>query len=893
MLNKNDPLIGAVQEVMKRNQAEREAVKVVNEYFGIEDRKALPHEYQAEWNDVYQQVLSESDDMGPVKKKDNESKEYEHKTSGKRSKFTKHPGKEWELCEESIDEKVQMSKKQFANLDGDPKFTANDLAHARKGTHVKKAAAGELEEDMSLNPTSAPSSQPSATSIRKATVKQNVRMGGNPTGQPNSDRPASEYRKAATKVNMRVGGNPTSTPSSSPSMSGSRPMEEERINEKAPPGAKYERMVKHIKAKLGKDGLTDQEKAIAYATAWKAKNKNVNEGFNGRHNLSGNASDESQVVAVQLNELGGVPEAARKKQQQVKKDMIATNQRLAREPKEAPSSIGTRIKQGLGAVDAGVRKFSQGAGGDYVAAAGDWAAKNIAANAGFGKGTSYSKELEQEREKSTRAGVNYPTATAVGAAADDISTVAGLGGLVKGGLKYAAKKTIQKGADNVAAAAAKPVSTATTAVAKPTVSKAASAAATPAETAMGRKAADALKSNLAAKRGNAMRRPVQGAKPVEPTVKPQATTATGVPAVARTPGNKIGIGLNRAERAGPWNRIGPNATASKAAKLDAQAGRVGVNTAAATKTAGLRQKAMQVAKDMRVAGGKALGKVDNVIAKNPKAATAVATGAAGLALGRMSNNTPASTSAATSAATPAADKPKLAQTTTSTQPDYDKMSFKDAFKTARQQASGAGGKFKYKGKEYQTNVQGKGTKVKPQEKYQAASKLKTVAPAAQTQTSTSVTGGQGIAGIAGNSTNKLTAKPVSPNVSMSGGGVNNPKVDAKAQGAQVSSSGLAKPAGSTAQPYGMNVPAKLNPNSRIAQGNVSPKVDAKAQGVQLAPRTPMGGGGRNEGPSSSTSGTSTAFGGPKSAPTPAASPINNLGRKSAAPKPTSTFGGPK
>jgi len=421
--------------------------------------------------------------------------------------------------------------------------------------------------------------------------------------------------------------------------------------------------------------------------------------------------------------------------------------------------------------------------------------------------------------------------------------------------------------------------------------------ATPAETAMGRKAADALKSNLAAKRGNAMRRPVQGAKPVEPTAKPQATTATGVPAVARTPGNKIGIGLNRAERAGPWNRVGPNApagAASKAAKLDAQASRVGVNTAAATKTSGLRQKAMQVAKDMRVAGGKAINKVDNVIAKNPKAAAGVAAGAAGLALGRMSNNAPAPTTAATTTATQtAADKPKLAQTTTSTQPDYDKMSFKDAFKTARQQASGAGGKFKYKGKEYQTNVQGKGTKVKPQEKYQAASKLKTVAPAAQTQTTTSVTGGQGIAGIAGNSTNKLTAKPVSPNVSMSGGGVNNPKIDAKAQGAQVSSSGLAKPAGSTAQPYGMNTPAKLNPNSRIAQGNVTPKVDAKAQGVQLAPRTTMGGGGRNEGPSSSTSGTSTAFGGPKTAPTPSTSPINNLGRKSAATKPTPTFGGPK
>ena len=109
-----------------------------------------------------------------------------------------------------------------------------------------------------------------------------------------------------------------------------------------------------------------------------------------------------------------------------------------------------------------------------------------------------------------------------------------------------------------------------------------------------------------------------------------------------------------------------------------------------------------------------------------------------------------------------ADKPKVTQTTTNTTPDYDKMSFKDAFKTARQQAGGASGKFKYKGKEYQTNVQGKGTAAKPQEKYQAASKLKTVTPAPKTQTTTTVVGGQGIAGMASTSTNKPVQRPATP-----------------------------------------------------------------------------------------------------------------------------------
>lgn len=46
-----------------------------------------------------------------------------------------------------------------------------------------------------------------------------------------------------------------------------------KMDEKAPPGAKFERMVKHIKKGYAKDGLTKQEKSIAYATAWKAYNK--------------------------------------------------------------------------------------------------------------------------------------------------------------------------------------------------------------------------------------------------------------------------------------------------------------------------------------------------------------------------------------------------------------------------------------------------------------------------------------------------------------------------------------------------------------------------------------------------------------------------------------------
>lgn len=54
---------------------------------------------------------------------------------------------------------------------------------------------------------------------------------------------------------------------------GFKKIEEEQIDEKAPPGAKFERMVKHIKKGYSKGGLTAKEKGIAYATSWKAKKR--------------------------------------------------------------------------------------------------------------------------------------------------------------------------------------------------------------------------------------------------------------------------------------------------------------------------------------------------------------------------------------------------------------------------------------------------------------------------------------------------------------------------------------------------------------------------------------------------------------------------------------------
>jgi hypothetical protein len=69
MINKNDPLITAVQKIMQSNQAERDAVNAVNEKFGVVDRKVLPRERQNEWDAAYKTILSEAVDPSQYSEK--------------------------------------------------------------------------------------------------------------------------------------------------------------------------------------------------------------------------------------------------------------------------------------------------------------------------------------------------------------------------------------------------------------------------------------------------------------------------------------------------------------------------------------------------------------------------------------------------------------------------------------------------------------------------------------------------------------------------------------------------------------------------------------------------------------------------------------------------------
>jgi len=83
---------------------------------------------------------------------------------------------------------------------------------------------------------------------------------------------AGASKKAETKFHTKLDKLVHKTFGSSPDEKKMK-KEDVELDEVAPPGKKYERMVKHIKKGYSKGGLTDKERSIAYATAWKEKNK--------------------------------------------------------------------------------------------------------------------------------------------------------------------------------------------------------------------------------------------------------------------------------------------------------------------------------------------------------------------------------------------------------------------------------------------------------------------------------------------------------------------------------------------------------------------------------------------------------------------------------------------
>jgi hypothetical protein len=313
--DKKDPLVDAVSKVMQENQLRRDVERQVNETYGIHSKKALPFEHHAEYDRVLaektQQALSEGWSM-----KKEELVGNQHKIDA--NKNGKVDGQDFKILKarKGLDEEDAYDLDRYLVKDGkavkdNPKAGAEkdgpNHVHASSAEHAMKkfAAKKKMDEASSSDPDfgaprpdgskkpgdiefkPAPDSNdrgPAMTkeppvplppkrppNLKEAKYSAKAARAGEDIGKPGKN-----FEKIAQKAGERYGSKERGEKVAGAILAKIRAkhMEEETISEKAPEGAKFERMVKHIKDKYSKDGkLTDKEKSIAYATAWKAKNK--------------------------------------------------------------------------------------------------------------------------------------------------------------------------------------------------------------------------------------------------------------------------------------------------------------------------------------------------------------------------------------------------------------------------------------------------------------------------------------------------------------------------------------------------------------------------------------------------------------------------------------------
>jgi hypothetical protein len=260
MLNKKDPLIAAVQKVMQNSQEERNAVNLVNEKFGVTDRKALPHNRQAEWDAAYKTVLTEgvealdedyNNNLASISRFNRKQAKTPYRSKNDRRIFNKL-GKEYgdaavtgmrkkdALGEEALDEKLKgdQPKLDIASSDGskkpDGKLTKHDFKALRTMEEENLEEAGMIPK----------------SKIGKTILKVKARMKSK----------AAEKRAFDDRGMMGPGPNFTKDADEMQRMD----KVAKRLEEKAPPGR--EDQVKALKKKVG------TEKAFKFS--WASYNKN-------------------------------------------------------------------------------------------------------------------------------------------------------------------------------------------------------------------------------------------------------------------------------------------------------------------------------------------------------------------------------------------------------------------------------------------------------------------------------------------------------------------------------------------------------------------------------------------------------------------------------------------
>lgn len=327
MFNKKDPLIDSVKNIMKENEVRREAERKLNEELGIASKKALPFEHHANYDALLEQKIAEA--LHPNQQKLDVHEPEKDKLTAHDFKMLRAMGKKKKMKEEQIDEVSKKGLLQYTDTAlgdmsqadfGRGKYGDKTGERAKRGDKrqkgiylavkklagkakvnatneetitqdpknpIPKSAADRMKGDAETAPKFAdkPTDQSKLTDADKAAMTNKVKevmkeasysakeaRAGKDIGKP-----GKMFKKIASDAAKRYGSEERGKKVAGAVLAKlrSKTMEEnvEQIEEKSPPGAKFERMVKHIKKKYAKDGLTKQEKSIAYATAWKTKNK--------------------------------------------------------------------------------------------------------------------------------------------------------------------------------------------------------------------------------------------------------------------------------------------------------------------------------------------------------------------------------------------------------------------------------------------------------------------------------------------------------------------------------------------------------------------------------------------------------------------------------------------
>jgi len=281
---KKDPLVDAVAKVMQENQIRRNVEKQVQEEMGIQAKRQLPFQKHAEYDRVLAERTAQALNEGTMKKE--ELVGNQHKIDA--NKNNKIDGQDFKIL------KAKKGQMEEENESAEKKM--------EKGEESKEASSMEEEKIDEKKKAYEPDA---ATKARNPLVYGDKKK-SNPLvyGDKHRDNPLVYGKKKVTKEEAEQVDEVLDSPikkmayvmKAKKSIEKSDPKKtkqandianrvigikrvmkkltkEETIEEKAPPGAKYERMVKHIKDKYSKGGLSDKEKSIAYATAWKAKGK--------------------------------------------------------------------------------------------------------------------------------------------------------------------------------------------------------------------------------------------------------------------------------------------------------------------------------------------------------------------------------------------------------------------------------------------------------------------------------------------------------------------------------------------------------------------------------------------------------------------------------------------